>query len=278
MDWGSESGEAERLTIDHQTELHTSVPATVSNEDLEDVLAAEVMAGPESGNPHINGEYLRNNPGWHAATSEWKAGEIMKMLDRHNLLPKTVGEVGCGAGEVLRQLQLRMPPDCEFIGYDIAPTAIEMCKERENDRLHCELADVCAIETPPFDLMLILEVVDHVEDYFSFLRTLKSRSTYKLFHFSLDLSVQNALRKGALLKQRDVYVHLHYFNKETILRTLEETGYEIVDHFYTPFGIKFAGGGVGKWVIRPLRRSFFQVNEDLAVRILGGYRLLVLAR
>jgi hypothetical protein len=126
--------------------------------------------------------------------------------------------------------------------------------------------------------MLILEVVDHVEDYFSFLRTLKSRSTYKLFHFSLDLSVQNALRKGALLKQRDVYVHLHYFNKETILRTLEETGYEIVDHFYTPFGIKFAGGGVGKWVIRPLRRSFFQVNEDLAVRVLGGYRLLVLAR
>ena len=278
MDWGSQSGEAERLTIDHQTELHTSIPATVSNGDLEAVLAAEVMAGPESGNPHVNGEYLRNNPAWHASTSEWKAGEIMKMLDRHNLLPRTVGDVGCGAGEVLRQLQLRMAPDCEFIGYDIAPQAIEMCKERENDRLHCELADVCAIATPPFDLMLILEVVDHVEDYFSFLRTLKSRSTYKLFHFSLDLSVQNALRKGALLKQRDVSVHLHYFNKETILRTLEETGYEIVDYFYTPFAIKFAGGGVGKWVIRPLRRSFFQVNQDLAVRILGGYRLLVLAR
>jgi hypothetical protein len=31
-------------------------------------------------------------------------------------------------------------------------------------------------------------------------------------------------------------------------------------------------------VIRPLRWSFFHVNEDLAVRILGGYRLLVLAR
>ena len=266
------------MSTDHQTELHTSVSATVSNGGLESVLAAEVMAGPESGNPHVNGEYLRNNPAWHASTSEWKAGEIMKMLDRHNLLPRTVGDVGCGAGEVLRQLQLRMAPDCEFIGYDIAPQAIEMCKERENHRLHCELADVCAIATPPFDLMLILEVVDHVEDYFSFLRTLKSRSTYKLFHFSLDISVQNALRKGALLKQRDVSVHLHHFNKETILRTLEETGYEIVDHFYTPFAIKFPGRGFGKWVVRPLRRSFFHVNEDLAVRILGGYRLLVLTR
>ena len=226
-----------------QTELHTSVPATVSNGDPEDVLAAEVMAGPESGNPHINGEYLRNNPGWHAPTSEWKAGEIMKMLDRHR--PSTEdgrrGRLRCRRGAPpaaaphaarlrVHRLRHRTAGDRDVQG-------------ARNDRLHCELADVCAIETPPFDLMLILEVVDHVEDYFSFLRTLKSRSTYKLFHFSLDLSVQNALRKGALLKQRDVSVHLHYFNKETILRTLEETGYEIVDHFYTPFGIKFAGRG-----------------------------------
>ena len=266
------------MSIERQIELRASVPATVPGAEAQDVLAAEVLAGPNSGNPHINGEYLRQNPGWHAPTSDWKAGEIMKMLDRHGIAPESIGEVGCGAGEVLRQLQLRMPPDREFYGYDIAPQAIEMCRERENDRLHFELADVCAIETPPFDLMLILEVVDHVEDYFSFLRALKSRSTYKLFHFSLDLSVQNALRKGALLKQRDVYVHLHYFNKETILKTLEETGYEVVDHFYTPFGVRFAGGGAGNWVLRSLRRSFFKVDQDLAVRVLGGYRLLVLAR
>ena len=63
-----------------------------------------------------------------------------------------------------------------------------------------------------------------------------------------------------------------------ILFVSRPTGYELVDHFYTPFGIKFAGGGARKWVIRPLRWSFFKVNEDLAVRILGGYRLLVLAR
>ena len=243
-----------------------------------DAQAAQLPADPASRNPHLTGEYRRRNPGWHVHTSEWKAGEVLKMLDRHHLAPKAIGEVGCGAGEVLRQLQIRMDPDCRFMGWDIAPDAIELCKARENDRLRCELADVVSIETPPLDLMLVLEVVDHVEDYFSFLRALKSRSTYQLFHFSLDLSVQNALRSGALLRQRDAYVHLHYFNKETVLRTLDETGYEILDSFYTPYGIRFPGGRLNRWILGPLRRTMFWINQDLAVRVLGGYRLMVLTR
>ena len=194
----------------------------------------------------------------------------MKMLNRHQVAPKTIGEVGCGAGEVVRQLQLKMDPECKFYGYDISPQAIALAKPRENARLHFELADVCTAATPPFDLMLILEVVDHIEDYFGFLRALKPKSIFKLFHFSLDLSVQNAIRSGALLRQRDVYVHIQYFNKETMLRTLQETGYEILDYFYTPYGIRFAGGRAGRWLLKPLRWLFFKINQDLAVRVLGG--------
>jgi SAM-dependent methyltransferase len=238
--------------------------------------ADEFRAGAESANPHINGEYLRRNPGWHAGSSEWKAGEILKMLDRHKLEPKAIGEVGCGVGEVLRHLQLRMPADREFWGWDSAPHAIDVAKPKENDRLHFELADVLDIDTPPLDLMLVLEVVDHIEDYFTFLRQLKERSRYQLFHFSLDLSVQNALRSRARLEQRDTYVHLHYFNKETMLRTLEETGYDVLDYVYTPFGVQFADGR-GRFV-KPFRQLFFRINPDFAVRVLGGYRLLVLTR
>jgi hypothetical protein len=240
--------------------------------------AASAATTRDRGDPHVTGEYLRRNPGWHVHTSAWKAGEILRMLDRHRLAPKAIGEVGCGAGEVLRQLQLRMDPECRFWGWDIAPDAIRLAKTRENERLQFALADATRIETPPLDLMLVLEVVDHVEDYFSFLRQLKSRSSYQLFHLSLDLSVQNALRSGALLRQRDQYVHIHYFNKETALRTLEETGYEVLDSFYTPYGILFPGGRFNRWILGPLRRGLFKLNQDFAVRLLGGYRLMVLTR
>jgi hypothetical protein len=47
---------------------------------------------------------------------------------------------------------------------------------------------------------------------------------HKLFHIPLDLSVQAAIRKNGLLTRRDNFAHLHYFTKETALRTLTDVG------------------------------------------------------
>src|SRR5579859_136907 len=102
--------------------------------------------------PHVNGEYLRKNPTWHAEYSPPKAETIMRLLARNHVEPRLVCEVGCGAGEVLRQLQLKMPADRRFWGYDIAPDAIRLAWTRENDALRFMLADFVAIETPRFDL------------------------------------------------------------------------------------------------------------------------------
>src|SRR5260370_454662 len=90
----------------------------------------------------LNGEYLRRVPQWHAEDSPWKSKNILRMLEISQLSPRRVGEVGCGTGEVLRQLQLQMDPSCVFLGYDIAPHAIELSRGRENNRLRCRLGDI----------------------------------------------------------------------------------------------------------------------------------------
>jgi len=224
--------------------------------------------------PHLNGEYFRNNPTWHVEFSPWKAAGICQFLEQRAVHPRTVSEVGCGAGEVLRQMQLKMDPSCRFWGYDVAPPAIEMATERQNERLQFELADFVAIDTPNTDLMLILEVVDHVEDYMGFLRAIKDRAEWKLFSFSLDITMQGALREKGILKRRTAHSHLHHFNKETALDTLRRTGYEIVDHSYQPVPPVH---GIAKLAL-PIRRLSYKLNPDLAVRMFGGYSLLVLAR
>jgi SAM-dependent methyltransferase len=224
--------------------------------------------------PHINGEYFKNNPTWHVEYSPWKAENIHQLIERRQLRPERICEVGCGAGEVLRQLQLKMDPRCSFTGFDIAPTAIEMAKERENARLHFKLADFGELETPPFDLLLILEVVDHVEDYLGFLRMLKQRAEWKVFSFSLDISVQSVLRSGVFTQRREMHSHLHHFNKETALETLQYAGYEVLDYvFYAPGAVT----GMAK-LAKPIRALFFRLAPDLTVRLLGGYSLLILAR
>lgn len=224
---------------------------------------------------HINGDYLKKNPTWHVEYSARKAQTIHSFLESRQIRPKTIGDVGCGAGEVLALLQKNMDATCRFWGYDVAAPAIEMSKSRENEQLKFFLADFGEIETPYFDLLLVLEVIDHVEDYIGFARALKHRAEWKYFSFSLDISVQSAFRSDAFTQRRRDHSHLHHFNTQTALGTLEYAGYEIVSYFYMPPNVTIS------WAAKlalPIRRSFFGINPELAVRMFGGYSLQVLAR
>jgi len=224
-----------------------------------------------------DGGYLERNPTWHVEESPFKAKYILSLLERNNLAPKTVSEAGCGAGEVLKQLQSKMSPDCEFWGYDISPQAYELSKSRANDRLHFQLADIGEIKGLPVDLMLILDVVEHLEDYFSFLRGIRSRARHKIFHLPLDLSAQAIVRKNGMMKRRLDHAHLHYFTKELVLQLLRDTGYEVMDWFYAPRSNEIGTQLIQK-VFRVPRSIFYAIHRDLAVRVLGGYSLMVLAR
>lgn len=228
-------------------------------------------------NAFINGEYIAKVPGWHTDDSIWKANCIRQMLDRNGLSPGIVGEVGCGTGEVLRQLQLKLDPRSRFIGYDIAPQAIELSRSRQNDRLECRLGDICHAPNAHFDLLLILDVLEHQENYFNFLGMTKTLAPYKIFHTVLDLSAQAVLRKGNLSKRRQLTDDLHFFTKETFLQSLRDKDYDIRDWFYVPRSSHRASGLVRK--ITQFPRTFcFAFKPDFAARLLGGYSLFVLAQ
>jgi|SRR5271165_5687189 len=230
-----------------------------------------------AGSMYTDGTYLEKNPNWHTDESPFKASQILRMLEKNRLQPKTIAEVGCGAGEVLKLLQEQMDGECRFAGYDISPQAMEMCKSRANERLQFKLADISQEEGAFFDMILVLDVIEHVEDYLGFLRRIRPKSDLKIFHFPLDLSVQAVLRKRGLLRRRENHGHLHYFTKETALATVKETGYELVDYFYTPRCIELAKETIQK-IARLPRIICFSIHQDLAARILGGYSLLILAK
>jgi SAM-dependent methyltransferase len=223
------------------------------------------------------GEYVDKNPTYHVEDSAWKAGQILKMMEKHLVRPASVCEVGCGAGEILKQLQFRLPADTQFFGYEISPQAFALCRERENDRLRFFCQDILT-DSRCFDLLLCLDVFEHVEDYLGFLRGLRQKaSEFTIFHIPLDLSVQWVWRRSPLLRVREQVGHLHYFTKETALATLQDAGYDVIDWFYTPGAIANPRSVKAKLASWP-RRALFAVHQDLVVRILGGYSLLVLAK
>jgi hypothetical protein len=125
---------------------------------------------------------------------------------------------------------------------------------------------------------LTIDVVEHVEDYMGFLRTLRAKGEYHIFHIPLDISAQRVLRSGPILGARRNLGHLHYFTKDTALATLRDTGYEILADFYTSGALDLAPNTLKSLLTKIPRRLFFKLHKDLTVRVLGAYSLMVLAR
>lgn len=227
---------------------------------------------------YVDGTYQKNNPTWHVEDSLWKAQQIARMFDRNKVNPKTICEIGCGAGEVLHQLQQQMGQETLFWGWDISPQAIEMTQKRVNEKLHFELKDIMHEQDTFFDMILVIDLIEHLEDYFSFLRAIRPKSEYKLFHIPLEMSAEAVYRSKPMLKVRKSVGHLHYFSKDIALQTLKDTGYELIDYFYTASGVELEAQTLKRRLAKIPRKFFFQIHQDWTARVLGGFSLLVMAR
>ena len=226
-----------------------------------------------------NSEYLEKNPTWHVEDSPWKATQVLKLMECNKLQPKTVVEIGCGAGEILNQLHQRMTDKTiEFSGYEISPDAFKLAETRQKERLHFFGEDLLQ-SNKTFDLLLMMDVFEHVEDYIGFIRKCNAKATYKIYHIPLDISMWSILTNYPASARRQVG-HLHYFMKDTALATLTDTGQEVIDWFYTPTafevnnkGLSFAGN-----TIQLLRRIFYKLKPGFAVKAFGGFSLIVLTK
>lgn len=227
---------------------------------------------------YSDGEYLQKNPTWHMEDSDWKAKYILQILGDSGLAPKRIAEVGCGAGGILRALHDQLPSDVQFHGYDISPQAVELARSESNhERLDFRLKNILE-EEETFDVILCIDVFEHVEDYYSFLRTLKTKAGYIVFHIPLDMSTVGVLR-GHVMQSRKAVGHIHYFSPETAIATLEDTGYDIIDSFFINSGDKTKKKHSLKGLILDLaRKATHAISPMASIRHLGGSSLMVLAK
>jgi SAM-dependent methyltransferase len=222
--------------------------------------------------------YLEHSPTWHVEESAWKAGYIVEMLKKNGISPYSIVDVGCGAGEVLLQVYNKLDgkPVCE--GYDVAIDAYKKSQARQKEKLSYFHGNAFENDKK-YDLLLMIDVFEHVEECFSFLRRASEKAKYKIYHIPLDLSVYS------LIINNFKYVrvpggHIHYYTKFTALKTLEETGHEIVDYFYTPGALEVHNKGLtmfGRFT-NFLRKVGYKINKDATVKYLGGFSLMVLTK
>jgi len=233
---------------------------------------------------YTSGEYLEaTGKTWHSEDSPWKAEQIMRIISKNGIHPKNIAEIGCGAGQILVELSKQAYlKDSQFEGYDISPKAIELCKKIDNYNCKFFCQDFLALEddsTPKSDILLVIDVFEHVPNYIGFVEQCRHKANYKIYHIPLDIHVSSVLR-NSFLRNRYSIGHLHYFTADSAIATLKDTGHEIVDCFYTAgtFGVFKHHPSIKTAIANAPRWLFSKFSLPFTARVFGGYSLLVLAK
>ena len=228
-------------------------------------------------NIYTNQEYLRKNPTWHDEDSPWKASQIMELLARNKIDVQKVAEIGCGAGGVIKELADQMGFDRSFQGFDISPEAIRLAEKHHRPGLDFSCEDLL-LSPEHYDLLLVIDVIEHIPDYLGFTAKCQTKARYKIYHIPLDIHVSSVMRARFVVGRRTVG-HLHYFSAESALDTVNDTGHKVIDYMYTDGGVALANLHPSfRRSLANLPRKFVGFfSKKLSARWFGGYSLLVLA-
>ena len=221
-----------------------------------------------------DGTYLKNNTNWDQEHSPYKAKLVIDLLG--GIAAKSILEVGCGAGEITMMLSIHFP-NIKFVGYDISTDAAKFWDRKESSNLSFYCCDVLKTEKQ-VDVVLCLDVFEHISDYIGFLEKLKLHGSYFIFKIPMDMNVAKILTRGLAYARSDVG-HLHYFNEWSAKATLSDCGYEIEVAELSPSFLKLPPDNFRQYLaVIPRICAHFLLGSRLACKLLGGYSLIVRAK
>ncbi len=215
--------------------------------------------------------YLACNSGWHVEDSPYKANFVAKAIGAAGFDFATVADIGCGAGLVTELLAERFP-HAQFTGLDTSQDVQRIWPtRRELKNLQYRSGSVEA-----YDLIICLDVFEHVEDYYSFLRDLRRRGQRFVFNIPLDMNAVKVATSG-IRNARESVGHLHYFNEYTALETLRDCGYQIEWSMLSVAFLATPPRNLKQAVLLPLRLASLVFGKRFAAKMMGGISLVVAA-
>ncbi len=184
-------------------------------------------------------------------------------------------EIGCGNGSFLLPLAEELDRngcDYQLTGYDIAPNAIAMAREdsADNPRLQFELGSADA-PAERLDAVFLLDVLEHVENPYEFLRQVCEKAERVIVHLPLEQSWAHLLMKRPS-RSFERFRHIHFFSWTTARILFEVCGCRIERYQFTGAtreSVRMAGGWHHR-LMRRVRYWLFKCLPELTVMLAGG--------
>ena len=229
---------------------------------------------------YSTGEYYHRSGGWKDA--EYKIRVFRDLFARYARaqLPhiQTVADVGCGNGEITCHLQAtleEMGYSVEVTGYDVHPAVARL---RPIGKVRFVEGDFCQLATGIVDLVTLFDVIEHIPDPITFLRSVAAKSRYVALHIPLDHSILNGVRDMARANLKHPG-HLLILDMPSTLNFLCYCGLRVDDYAHSPVFRAPSGQETRlQKIVNPIREVLFRLSPYFLHKTLGGVSLMVLAR
>ena len=158
---------------------------------------------------------VENEHWWFVARKEI----LLRYLDARLPLQRDsrILDVGCGTGTILQSFSRRY----HAFGTDVAPQAIEFCRQRGLTEVHMgRLEDYPASE--PFDLLTMLDMLEHVDDDAGLLQ-----AAHRLLRTGGHLLIAVPAFPSLWSKHDEILHHKRRYTRQTLRRVVEGAGFAV---------------------------------------------------
>ncbi|HEY6119624.1 MAG TPA: class I SAM-dependent methyltransferase [Pyrinomonadaceae bacterium] len=149
-----------------------------------------------------------------------------EIVSNFNLKDLTILDVGCASGALLQSLRKHHPR--EVIGLDSAAYPVSVGVSKYGLDLRCETLESASFTDKYFDLITLIDVVEHLENLSTFLTELRRvlKPNGKVFVSTPNYASYSLARNEWACLYRD-FEHLQYFSPRSIRGLCERGSFQI---------------------------------------------------
>ena len=189
-----------------------------------------------------DGTYIKFNPTLHAEDSKYKMAYIAKLLERVDWDGSVINilDIGGGAGELGKYVcEWFVSNGCAVNAsvLDVAEEMINIQKEHNPYIKKTYLGSLDELGEERFDLVLMIDVIEHIESCEQFAADLNNHASYIVYNIPIEINLVDILRNIAMNKryyqaQTESLGQGHFFSIRSAVR--------FISRYHEPIGTLFS--------------------------------------